>query len=105
MKGLTKQQIEPTKSAYIYQSNINKMKKEKNSLATAGMVLGIISLVTSLWIGLGFLPGLVAIIFGGVKRKSRYGVAGLVMGIIGAAISLIFVIPMMLGFLSVMASL
>lgn len=65
--------------------------REAKGLSIAGMVLGICSIVLAVW--LGFILGVLAIIFSaiGLKRKKPNGIAlaGLITGIIGTIISLI----------------
>lgn len=73
--------------------------KSAKGVSTAGMVLGICSIVFSVLFG--FILGIMAIIFSaiGLKRqKNGLAIAGLVTGIIGLAIGLIF------GFLLVITS-
>ncbi len=67
------------------------MNENKSGLCTASMVLGIISLVTCLLLNLGFLPGLLGLIFAIVclvKKKEPKGraKAGLITSIIGLVI-------------------
>ena len=69
---------------------------EKNSLAVAGLVLGIVSVVFSfaqVWIGL--ITGIVAIVLSvkGRKIEAKKGMAtaGMVLGIVGTSLSGLFV--------------
>ncbi len=77
--------------------------KTSNGLCIAGMILGILSLITSWCYGGGFLFGLAGLIMGaiGVKQVkqqpdkqtgSGMGVAGIVTGSLGVLISLIIII-------------
>jgi hypothetical protein len=80
-------------------------KARKNRLAIASLVFGILGLVLS-FVGVGFLLGIIAIIFGVVAisqiRKEpslgdrRMAVAGLVCGIISVAFAVIFFILMVI---------
>ena len=67
------------------------MNEQKSGLCTASLVLGIICLVTSFFFNLGFLPGVLGLIFGIVslaKKKQPKGRAkgGLITSIIGLVI-------------------
>lgn len=64
--------------------------QQSKGLSIASMVLGICSVVLFLW--LGFILGLLAIIFAAIelrRNKNGMAVAGLVTGIVGAVLSLI----------------
>ncbi|MCR4649610.1 MAG: DUF4190 domain-containing protein [Lachnospiraceae bacterium] len=70
------------------------MEENKSGLCTAGMVLGIIGLVTSFIFNLGFIPCVIALIFSIIclaKRKQPKGraIAGLVTSIIGLIVGFI----------------
>ncbi|MBP5529630.1 MAG: hypothetical protein J6X80_06210 [Lachnospiraceae bacterium] len=70
------------------------MNEQKSGLCTASLVLGIICLVTSFVFNLGFLPGVLGLIFGIVclaKKKEPRGRAkgGLITSIIGLVIGFI----------------
>ncbi len=70
------------------------MEENRSGLCTAGMVLGIIGLVTSFIFNLGFIPCVIALIFSIIclaKRKQPKGraVAGLVTSIIGLIVGFI----------------
>lgn len=72
--------------------------KDGKGLSITSMVLGICSLVLVVW--LGFILGIMAIIFAaiGLKRKKNgFAIAGLVTGIIGTVISIF------IGFLLIIA--
>ena len=63
--------------------------KEKSTIAIAGFVLGIISILSALFWYITLPSGILAIIFGAksVKRiGSKLGKAGLIMGIIGLSL-------------------
>lgn len=67
----------------------NKIDKNKSSMGIASLVLGIISIITTLFWYITLPTGILAIVFG-VKsvRKigSKLGKAGLILGIIGLSI-------------------
>ncbi len=73
---------------------------KNNGLATASLVLGIVSLVFSLFFGslawLGTITGIVGIILGAISikkyGKSNFATAGLIMSVISVALSIIIVI-------------
>jgi len=64
---------------------------EANGIATASLVLGITSIVFSVFVG--FVAGILAIIFGaiGLKKEARKGqaLAGLITGIVGTLLSIL----------------
>lgn len=70
-------------------------RQEKKGLSIASMVLGICSIV--LWF-IGFVPAVLAVIFGGIGLKRGVGkgfaIAGLVTGIVGLVVSAIFFLAM-----------
>lgn len=70
--------------------------QENNSMAIAGLVLGIVSVVFSfLYTWIGLIAGVIAIILSvkGRKIESKKGMAtaGLVLGIVGTSISGLFI--------------
>ena len=69
------------------------MDSSKNGMAIAGLVLGIVSLVFSFFIGwLGLIAGVVGIVLsvkGRQSEKKGLGTAGLVCSIIGTVLSLL----------------
>ncbi len=75
-------------------------KKEKNSLALASMIVGIISILVSCCCGLGIPFGSLAIIFAALSRvdkvMSTYAKAGLITGIVGLALSVLAIVFMII---------
>jgi hypothetical protein len=72
----------------------------QNGLGTAGMVLGIIALVLFFTVVVGFICGVLAIIFGAIGRKRAsvgtatnggQATAGLVTGIIAVVLTIFFI--------------
>lgn len=66
----------------------------KRTLSIVGMVLGIVSLLGIFVIGLGFLPGIAAIIVSVLARRREpagrpFSLTGLITGIVGTVIGLI----------------
>lgn len=76
--------------AEVIKKEVTQVPKEAKGLSIAGMVLGICSIVLVVW--LGFILGILAIIFSaiGLKRKKNgIALAGLITGIIGTILSVI----------------
>ena len=67
----------------------NKIDKNKSSMGIAALVLGIISVLTTLFWYITLPTGILAIVFGAKsvrKIGSKLGKAGLILGIIGLSI-------------------
>lgn len=75
--------------------------QKNDTLGIVSLVTGIVGLVTMCCYGLGFIPGVVAIICGAMakSRNQRFAVAGLIMGIIAVVISFVVGILSLIGFI------
>jgi len=64
---------------------------KQSGLAVAALVLGIIGLL------MGFVPAVLAIIFGAMRKEEKFGRIGMILGIIGVVIwAVVFVILMIM---------
>lgn len=74
----------------------NKMEQKKNNMATASMVIGILSIVLSCCCFMGFGMGALAIVFAQLskveERLEGKAKAGLITGIIGIVLGLVSLI-------------
>ena len=73
------------------------MENQSKGMAIAGLVLGILSLVLSFWIGwLGFIVGIVGIVVSAMAMKrcpagKGMAIAGLVCSIVGVALGVLVI--------------
>lgn len=77
------------------------IQNESNSLATASMILGIVSLVTSCCCFLGVILGSLAVLLACLSRTemhfSGHARAGLIMGILSILLSIVVLLALVAG--------